>query len=250
MRLSKIETTANIATITGARRRQFILHAPLLLFVAGSLTEGMAADLRRQVDVEPQHRNDAVMITKITVGDLDVQCGLLIGPRDVQSNAQFQAGDDWLQNMTVYLFNRTERTIVAGKIRLGFPELGDGRTQPRPQYVISLGKTPSVVAFDGRSGKPLSQEGKKLLTFAPGQTLAIHIADYIDGIRQTIESRTSFSMISKVSIYNGPYYFEDGMMWGGGCFNRQVPDRPGVFRCIPDADYFPGNMYKYWPPPR
>jgi hypothetical protein len=235
---------------TGARLRQFIVHAPLLLFVAGSPTQGMAADLARQVQVEPQHRNDGVMITKITVGDFDVQCGLIIGPREVQPIASFQAGDDWLQNMTVYLFNRTARTMVTGGIVLGFPELGDGRTQAQPVYNISLGQKPQAAAFDGRTGKPVSQEGRKPLTFAPGQTLVIHIGDYMTGIRETIESRTNLSMISKVFIYNGSFFFEDGMEWGAGCFRLPLPDRPGVFRCIPDADYFPGNMYKYWPPPR
>jgi hypothetical protein len=227
-----------------------IARVPLTLLFAASTwpSEGVAAEIQRQVQVEAQFQKDAVMITKITVGDMNVQCGLLVGPREVQPVTPFQAGDDWLQNMMVYIFNRTARTLVSGGIVLGFPELGDGRTQPQPVSVIHLGQTPAAVAFDYKTGKPLSQQGRKPMTFAPGQTLAIHIGDYMGGIRQAVEGRTSLSTIGKVFIYKGMYYFEDGMKWGGGCFSLPVPERPGVFRCIPDDDYFPGDMHNNWPP--
>lgn len=78
------------------------------------------------IEVEPQHRNDAVAITKVTLGSAEVQCGLVLSPAEIQPVTPIQAGDDWLQNVTIYLLNRTNKTIVEGQIVLVFPETGDG----------------------------------------------------------------------------------------------------------------------------
>lgn len=222
--------------------------ASIAFFLLLAPTSGIAANIQRQVEVEVYTRMNAVMITKVTVGNINVQCGLMTGPHEIQPVTPFQADDDWLQNMTVYLFNRTARTIVAGGITLGFPELGDGQVQPQPMYIISLGRIPALAAVDYKTGKPLEQGDRSPLTFAPGQTLAIHVGDSFAGIRQTIERRTNLSLISKVFIYVGPFSFEDGMKWIAGCFSLPIPQKPGLFRCIPDKDYFPGDLHNNWPP--
>jgi len=188
------------------------------------------------------------MITRVKVGDIDVQCGLLIGPREVQAKTPFLAGNDWLQNMTISFFNRTNKTIVYGAILLNFPELSDPTTQPVVQYAIRLGRIPESVAFDGRTGKPLRQNDRTLLTFAPGQSLEIHLSDHITGIRGTIEHASGSFAVSNVVIHYGNFIFEDGMGWGGGCYQHQSPERPGVWRCVPERDYFPGDMRSNWPP--
>ncbi|HEY3826339.1 MAG TPA: hypothetical protein VGL82_17360, partial [Bryobacteraceae bacterium] len=44
----------------------------------------------------------------------------------LQPIVPFEWNEDWLQNTTLYLLNRTNKTIVFGQIGLWFPETGDG----------------------------------------------------------------------------------------------------------------------------
>ena len=57
--------------------------------------------------------SDAVVITKVLYRDVPLQRGLLVSaglgaPPVVQPVTPFEAGDDWLQYVTVFLYNRTD----------------------------------------------------------------------------------------------------------------------------------------------
>jgi hypothetical protein len=198
--------------------------------------------------VDPQTRGDAVMITKVTVGDTNVQCGLLTASHDLQPVAPFQAGSDWIQNMSIFLFNRTNKTIVAGHLTLGFPETGDGRTRPQHVYPMQLGLLPAVDAFNGRTGQPIPQDpNQKPLAWGPGQTLAVHLADYIDDVKDQVENDMPLATVTKLRVHIGPFFFSDGTRWYLDKFAVPEPDRPGKFKSLPD-DYFPGNPLINWPP--
>ncbi len=198
--------------------------------------------------VEPQHRSDAVMITRITVGATDVQCGLVVGPGQVQPVAPFQAGNDWLQNMTIFLFNRTDKAIVAAHLTLGFPDTGDGRTRGQRVYPMQLGRRPEVDSINARTGQPIRQGlNLKPLAWEPGQTLVVHVGDYIDEIKGQVENDMPLSAVTKLRIHIGPFFFSDGMRWYLGYFAVPDPEHPGKFKNLPDA-YFPGSQYQNYPP--
>lgn len=224
----------------GIFRRPGLRFACLSFLFVG---EALAADLQRQIQVEKQTRMNPALLTKITVGDIEIQPGAGSVPQE------FQAGGDWLEKTTIFLFNRTTRHIVAVTVSIGFPELGDGQAQPMPQHTIALGRIPAAIAIDGRSGKPLHQDHLRELLFAPGQTLVIHLADHLDRIREAVESRTNLSLITKAWVSSGSFYFEDGLQWGAGCYRTSLPGQPGVFRCIRDEEFFPGDPRSNWPPP-
>ena len=91
--------------------------------VPGAIT---ASTAQRQIEVDAQHRSDAVLFTAVTVGNMDVQCGLVVSRSAIQTVTPFDAGDDWLQNTVLYLINRTNKTAVFGQIALWFPDTGSG----------------------------------------------------------------------------------------------------------------------------
>jgi hypothetical protein len=195
-----------------------------------------------------QSRAAAVMITKVTVGDSEVQCGLVVVPNKVQPVTPFQAGSDWLEKMTISLFNRTDRKIVYAEVSLGFPETGDGQTLPMLTHSIQLGRIPEAAAFSGRSGQPLPQDpARKPIAFLPGPTLVIHVGDYLGTIRESLERLFPSIEVSKCLIRIGPFFFEDGMRWDSGGFAVPDPEHRGKFKLL-DDDYFPGNMLYNWPP--
>ncbi|MGB9458025.1 MAG: hypothetical protein WCB12_18390 [Bryobacteraceae bacterium] len=197
------------------------------------------------IEVEPQHRNDPVMITRVAFRDSDLQCGLIASRTEVEPVTPFEAGDDWLQNLTLYLLNRTNKTIAFSNIVLAFPETGDGRSPQHPQrvYNLNLGRLPDFVAFSGRTGEPLRQDpSRQSMSFAPGQTLPIHLGDYIDHIKASLDD-IPFT-VTKCIIRRSSVVFDDGMRWDGN-YSLPDPDHPGKWKRV-EGDYFPG--IPTWPP--
>jgi hypothetical protein len=221
-----------------------IKTAPIL---ALALAGAYLAASDKQVQAEPQTRLDAVMITRITVGDQDVQCGLWVGPTTVQPVAPFAASGNWLQQLTIYLLNRTNKSISYAQVGIGFPETGDGHTVPRSVFRASLGRIPPSNAFFG-SGKPMEQDAAlKPLSWGPGETFTVHLAEFYDRLSNQVEQRgLSIENVTQAFIYIGPFYFEDGMIWFGGLFKVPDPDRKGKYISL-DRNYFPGNPYRNWP---
>lgn len=194
-------------------------------------------------------RMDAVVITKVTVAGQEVQCGLRLGPDYKQTVTPFQAGDDWVSQMDIYLFNRTNKTIVYGDVPLGFPDTGNGHTEPQVLYGIHFGRMPD--AYWRWKGRPGAIDPKlKPAAFAPDQTFVLHVADYIDAIRARVEQVMPLFVVTKVDVLFGNFYFDDGMYWGGSGFYVPDPARPGKYKQLDPGRFFPGRSSRNWPPPR
>ena len=53
--------------------------------------------------------------------------------------------------------------------------------------------------------------------------------------------------VTKVNVYRGPFYFDDGMQRDLGRYAVPDPKHHGKFKELP-ADYFPGKRGRNWPP--
>lgn len=218
----------------------------VLVIVAGSppvwLDRAIAAQSeprsrQKLVEIEPMGEGDALWIFDIAIGD-----------QQIEPRVPFQAGDNWLKDMSILLRNRTDKTIDYLEIRSRFPEGGNGRTEPLTAYHIQLGQIPAVDRFNGK-GEPMRVDPSlKPLGLAPGGSLAVHFADYFDSIRAIVEQKMPFEQVTRCIIHRGLTYFSDGLKWYNGFYERPNPDQPGKFLFLPD-DYFPGNPMKFWPPP-
>lgn len=197
----------------------------------------------------PQTRMDAVVITRVTVAGNEVQCGLRLGPNNRHPVTPFQAGSDWVGEIDIYLLNRTNKSISWIDLALGFPETGNGRTEPQRIYHINLGRVPDVDAFSHQTGKRLSIDPRlKSAAFAPGQILIVHLSAYINEVRSYVENDMLLTQVTKVDIHRGTFYFDDGMRWqAGGGFSVPDPRRPGWFRQMDPGRFFPGHPSRNWP---
>ena len=221
----------------------------LLLFVENAVGQ----EMMRTVEVEPQHKSDAIMISKVMVGNKSVECRLIVGkpgfPPTVQPITPFLASNDWLQNMVVSVVNRTEKRIAVLKLSLAFVETGDGQTQPQSVYPIFLGRIPPSAAINGRTGESLTQDpNSKPTSFEPHQEFLIRVGDYIDRIRETVEHVMPLGSVTKVFLSSRMIFFEDGMRWDGGGYAVPDPAHPGKFQYIKDRNFFPGYNKLQWPP--
>jgi len=225
-----------------------------VLLLTAAAAPAWTAQAERQIDCGVAVTNDGVVITRVTVGHMIVPCMAAPGPPDGRGPYQpappFQADDDWLQNVTIYLFNRTNKTIVWAGVQISFPQTGDGLSPSTAQrtYHISLGRRPAVANFNPRTGEPMRLEGTPL-SFAGVGTLAIHLGDHSDQIRNHIQDVLP-GPVTKIRINPGEFIFDDGMSWTpGGHFSVPDQDRPGHWRPMP-YEYFPGNVHANWPPDR
>ena len=218
----------------------------VVLFSVGWPADGLAALSpqtgqafgQKLVDYAPNKRDEAVWVYKMTIDGQEIQPGV-----------PFQAGNDWVSKMTIFLWNRTSKTVVFSDIVLGFPETGDGRTPETPQamFNIDIGKLPAVAAFTG-TGKPIPPPpGAEPLSFGPGRTLRIRVADYLAEINAYPDHIIALEQITHCVIFRGTFYFDDGMKWQPSGFSVPDPDHPGKYKYV-EGRYFPGRPTPEHPP--
>jgi hypothetical protein len=186
---------------------------------------------------------DAVTISKITVAGQQIQPGLSSGPREDKSGKPFEEDEDWLNKMSIFLTNQTDKVIVCAEVELWFPEIGDGSLgHPSTMYKITVGERPewSIYYRDGTKIQP--DPDRKLLFLAPGETVEVPVADYLVAIRDRIEEKMLFSKVSRVTLSRHNFYFADGMRWDANSRGYYVPEtgRPGHYTKLAE-DFFPGR---------
>jgi hypothetical protein len=212
----------------------------LLLFPATQWLKpaNSAADGKgRQVDSQVANQRTPVVITKVTLGETIVQAGrMFLG--QVDPITPFTAGDDWIQNLTLYLYNRTNKTIVYTSVQIVFPETGE-LTPPRG-FLLRLGRVPPPidVLFRPTDRPPI--------LFLPGQTMVIRLGDYIDQIKSEVEPVFPLAAATKLKIYVESSYFADGMLTFSDAYWSADPQDPGKQLRI-GPDYFPGDWNLSWP---
>jgi hypothetical protein len=210
----------------------------------GGVGVATGAEAQRTVHLVAALKREPVVITKVALGASTVQLGRWDRARDEQPDPDtpFTGNDDWLQNLTVYALNRTNQTIVFLNLQVDFPETTAGRTRAACQ--LNIGRIPAAAAFDYQ-GRPISQPpSAEPLDFEPGQTLAVHLADYVDKIRRSVALTLPLFVLREVNIRYVSADFAGGMRWGGV---YQVFD-PGTsaWKRL-DLAYFPGNREGHWP---
>ena len=179
---------------------------------------------------------DAITVSKVTVGGMPIR-----------SRRRFEAGGDWLKETSIFLTNRTSKTVVYLRLILGFPEAGNGITEGYAEYMAVLGRIPDVDAV-GLYGHLLPADVHRApFCFGPGETLEIHVGDYIDGIRSVVEKRMPLSMLTECAITPETVFFRDGMLWNVTGFGLPDPENPRQVRYL-DEHYFPGDRTQNWPP--
>jgi len=198
----------------------------------------------KTISVEQQHRDDPVLIYSVSVGNLQIGSGLVDGVAGYQPIVPFEAGADWLQNTTVSILNRTNKTIVYGSIALMFPETGDGTMQkPIATYNLTFGRIPDSAAFTASGQVLVQRTTAPPAAFGPGQTMTLRLADQITSIEGTVIS-IPFSAVTKCHIRRAVFFFDDGMKWDG---KFSVPDSTHPGQWIQQTrGYFPG--VPTWPP--
>lgn len=225
--------------------------------VSGDSTNLLQATGFGTIDIDRQTSMDPVSIERITIGGQVIQPGVSTGPREDKPGTQFEADEGWLKNASIVLKNRTDKVIVWAGIELFFPDTGNGTaSEPLTAYTITLGQRPEIDSFKKNGEKLPSDPNKQLLFLAPGQTLVVHLADYIDEIQDRLEQSPGalagdqpLSRVTRVAIHRSEFLFADGMRWTDlDGFSIPDPNHPGQNSNLDRGRFFPGNPSHNWPP--
>jgi hypothetical protein len=209
-----------------------------------------AADERSIQVLAAQSRLSPVLITGVFFGDQvghqNVQCGLLdVSIGHAGPVVPFRASGNWLNHVSIRLMNRTDKVIVGAQLNVMFLDTGDCKHTSCAGALLQLGAIPSGVEKNGEkfgSGKPLD--------WRPNESINIHLSDFSEELKSQLENRMPMEDVHKIAINHDPFYFADGMRWGAGNnFAVPEPGQPGRFTPM-DQNFFPGNKYLNWPPPR
>jgi hypothetical protein len=194
---------------------------------------------------------DPVMISGVAVAGKPIECGLFLKPLGLDPVTPFQAGSDWLQQMTISFINRTNKTIAAGGIFIEFLDTGEcSIAQPCAGTELRFGQLPAIDAYDGRTSRPLTPERSERppLDWKPEQTIVVRLSDYMPQVEESLQNFIPVTAVTKVTLHRGPFFFDDGMTWTPGAgYSVPDPDHPGKFNKLP-PDYFPGKRGRNWPP--
>jgi hypothetical protein len=209
----------------------------------------------KTLTVMPGGLMSPLFISKIVVGKRVMVLGKPISvnqyhsdPALILNNKPFEAENGWLNNMTLYIKNRTDKTVASATVLLSFPETGNGRTQPISIYHIRLGRIPAVDAFDGKTGRPLRVDPiAKPLNLKPGQEIVVHVADYMDEIKAYVEKAMPLFYVTRVGVSINACTFTDGMRYSAGAYSVPDSSHHGKWKYL-TSDYFPGKPRQYWPP--
>ena len=203
-----------------------------------------AAQMLRRVQLEEAKRFDPVVVTKIMLGDTVVQKGRFAKPRGEvpDPTISFAAGDDWVQNVSIYLLNRTDKVIAYQLLSVDFPDTFVGNTGLF--VTLPLGAPPPAFAFN-RNGTPSHQPpGAQPLSWGPHETIAVHLRDHTDAIRASTGPEGSLATQSRMGVLLSVCYFADGMGW----FSQYMTwDRENSKWQVVDRNDGPVNPDSFWP---
>lgn len=194
-----------------------------------------------------------LFITKVSVGNKAMLLGSLpskLPPNQISNGRPFQDCDNWLSRMTIYIKNRTDKTVAWVGLELLFPKPGSGAWGLIAIQTIQLGRVPAVDMSTIRTvdGKPVHfSPSLKPLDLRPGQEVTVRVSDYMNSIKQLVQRFMPAMMVTKLQVEIGSCYFNDGMRWSTGVYSALDKAHPGKMKNLP-SNYFPGNPRQYWPP--
>jgi len=219
------------------------LMLPLILAML-ALSPAYSAETvtERRVEVPLTVRWSPVVVTKVTLGDTIVQAGRMLRGVMADPVTPFQAGDDWIQNLTLHLYNRTNKSIVYAELHLVFQEAREVRPDLAGIVPLRLGRIPRTDAGTPRQQLP----GPQQISFSPGHTMVVRLSDHIVQIRVLLQRIMPLATATKLKVVLDHIYFADGMHSLRDTYRIADTPKPGKEQRM-EPNYFPGDMNLSWP---
>jgi hypothetical protein len=200
-----------------------------------------AGERERKVEFHVFQKTEPMVVWKVTVGDQVVQLGRYSKPSGQPADpiTPFRANDDWVQNLTVYLLNRTNRQIAYVYLVLDFR--ANEAANRSGAVLVHLGHIPVARANGVAIRQPSDAQP---IQFGPGETFALHPRDYLGQMLTGGGPAPALSAMTVMTVNPQNLFLADGMEWNAG-YHAYDPQTSSWTRL--GRDFFPGDIDAIWP---
>lgn len=190
--------------------------------------------------------NDPIRVLRATEGTTELQRDGKRFPNRYAWEATFNAGDDWLKDLSFTIKNVSDKTITYLEVYCDLFETSDWAkelaahsTPANPglgQANNTVGWRPEHALYSPRLGRMSAPDSTRRPAFqlAPGQEFTIPLQDprtYSD-LKSEVEARKPMSAINACNAGLGAIFFADGTQWQSHHYLRPT-DQPGRYEPMP-----------------
>jgi hypothetical protein len=152
-------------------------------------------------------------------------CDLKVKDKSVTFNEAFDAGGEWLKDISFKIKNNSKKSIVCIYMGVVFPE-----TSPAPMMHSKFYGYPTNTTIKPK-GQPLELK--------PGEVLSISLADEYPELKSLVEHKMAVGSINTVTLEINRAYFGDGMMWDLGELYHPDSRNPGKWILVERGVWLP-----------
>jgi hypothetical protein len=221
------------------------LGAALTFVCATALAQGS-----RTLLIDRPNANDPIRITKATEGKEELKSNGSHHPNQRLWESTFNAGDDWLKDLSLTIRNVSGRKIVYAEALCNLYETSNWEAEFKKHSVPdnpltgqisnAVGWRPEHALYStirGRKGQPDSTR-RPPFELPPGQEFTIPLEDpqnYANA-RSLIEAKEPLSSVTACAGEVSTVFFEDGTMWQDHHY-RRAAEEPGKWKTITFEDW-------------
>jgi hypothetical protein len=162
------------------------------------------------------------------------------GTAEIKPDVPFQAGDDWLTEISVVVKNVSSSKIVYMGIDAHLPETGAGtREDARVAAGNAVGKLPEPAMYSALTGQRKPETRNLPIDLEPGRELVMPIVskDDYSYIKQMIEAKEPIASVTRTEVYVDAVYFADGTKWSPAHYYRPDGSAPGKYTVVRYEDW-------------
>lgn len=214
-------------------------------FVSLSLASGVAQGTKALLLARPLG-NDPVRVVSAREGTSELKSSGRQFPNSHAWEATFNAGDDWLKDLSFTIKNVSDRTITYVEISCALFESSDWQkelaahsTPANPivgQASNVLGWRPEHALYSPRLGSAKAPDADQRPAFelAPGQKFTLPLQDpqTYSQLKSTVEAKQPLSTINGCDASISAIFFADGTKWSSHTYWRPAV-QPGRYEVIP-----------------
>lgn len=154
--------------------------------------------------------------------------------KEVNPGVPFEAGDNWLDDISVVVKNISSSDIILVSIMGDLPETGAGtKASPRVPAANTVGRRPEAAMVSPRTGRRYPEIASKPINLEPDKELTMSLLsrDYSEDFRSLVTAKQPLSSITQCDLSVAMIYFADGTRWAHS-YSEPDPTKPGRYKSI------------------
>ncbi len=210
----------------------------LPLALMSALSARTFAQATKTVLVDRPLLNDPVRIVRVMKGTAELSSDGHPYPNKYVWEAAFDAGDDWLRDLSFVIKNVSNKKIIYVVTHCGLYETADWQVELLKHQDVPLvgnvsnivGRRPEEALYSAVLGHRLKPDtGRAPFELAPGQefTMPIEDPDEYSALKSRIQEKQPMSSVTACNSGVAQIFFDDGTQWSGHRYLRADLDRPG-----------------------